>query len=48
MEKQEHNGNVSLSTIKMDKIYAIDGATMERNPSEMERQNVELNLDPQM
>ena len=29
----------------MDKIYAIDGATMERNPSKMERQNVELNLD---
>ena len=45
MEKQEHNGNVSLSTIKMDKIYAIDGATMGKNPSEMKRQNVELNLD---
>ena len=45
MEKQEHNGNVSLSTIKMDKIYAIDGVTMGKNPSEMERQNVELNLD---
>ena len=29
----------------MDKIYAIDGATMERSPSKMERQNVELNLD---
>ena len=28
MEEPEHNGNVSLSTIKMDKIYAIDGATM--------------------
>ena len=29
----------------MDKIYAIDEATMERNLSKMERQNVELNLD---
>ena len=45
MEKQEHNGNVSLSTIKMDEIYAIDGATMGKNPSEMKRHNVELNLD---
>ena len=44
IEESEHGKNVSLSTLKMDEIYVMGGATMGKDPSEMKSHNIELNL----
>ena len=44
IEEPEQGKNVSLSTLKMDEIYVMGGATMGKDPSEMKSHNIELNL----